>query len=130
MAGTTPEQKQFYQEQALQLGVPAEWIADFLRRNPGDEHRILEGYAGEAGGTGAAIIAAHGGTGANVQSGPGGNLIVVGEYASPGLPAYYDMTAPSTGSPIGMGLFGGFSLTSLLVLGLMGVAAWYLLRRG
>lgn len=128
MAGTTEEQKRYYQEQALQLGVPAAWMADWLARNPGDEHRILEAYAGEAGGQGAAIIASRGGEGASVQSGAGGNLVVVGDYASPGLPP---PPADIAANPFSFG--GGFSLTSLLVLGLMGVAAWYLwksARRG
>lgn len=109
----TPEQEQFYQEQALQLGVPAAWIADFLARNPGDYHRILDGYAGEAGGNNPTARA--------IESAGGLSYL---ESLVPVAPTPQPTSASTGGGFVSGG--GGFSLTSMLVLALMAGAAWYL----
>lgn len=117
MAGLTLEQARFYEEQALQMGVPAAWIADYLARNPGDQHRILDAYAGEAGGmnpTARAIEAA-------------GGLEYLESLAParpPDPPPVPVGSGPSGFSLLGGG--GGLSLTSILVLLVMAGAGWYL----
>jgi hypothetical protein len=120
MAGLTLEQAQFFEEQALQMGVPAEWMADWLSRNPGDQHRILDAYAGEA----------------------GGQTAVAARIVQAGGLAHLDTLAPARPldpppiMPGGAGSFpalfggnGGFSLTTVLVLAAMAGAAWYLWRK-
>lgn len=102
------------------MGVPAAWIASFLQGNPGDEHRILEAYAGEAAGKGAEVIAAHGGV-----------RDASGDYAAPGLPPPPTALATGAGAPSGLSFSGsGFpSLTTLIVLAVAAAAAWYLIRK-
>lgn len=45
-----PQQQQSSQQQSSQVpsnlpaGIPADWAADFLRRNPGDQHRLASAY--------------------------------------------------------------------------------------
>lgn len=117
MAGLTLEQARFYEEQALQLGVPAGWIADFLAKNPGDQHRILDAYAGEAGGMTP--------TAALIQQAGGLEALEALAPARPPDPP----PAPIGSGPSGFSLLGGsgsFSLTSLLILALMAGAGWYL----
>jgi hypothetical protein len=114
VAGLTLEQARFFEEQALQMGVPAAWMADWLSRNPGDQHRILDAYAGEA----------------------GGQTAVAQAITQAGGLAYLDTLAPARppdpppasvgGAGVTASSFGGFSITSILVLALMAGAAWYL----
>lgn len=122
MAGLTLEQAQFYETQALAMGVPAEWIVDFLASNPGDYHRILDAYAGEAGGSNPTARAIEAAGGLNYLE----TLVPVPSTSAPlVLGGGSGGQAPSSG-----GLFaGGLSLTSILVLGAAGLAAWWLLFR-
>lgn len=53
----TPEQYQAQIAQARAAGVPDEYIQAFLRGNPGDSNRILEGYASDDGGRYASAMA-------------------------------------------------------------------------
>ncbi len=116
MAGLTLEQARFYEEQALQMGVPAAWIADYLARNPGDQHRLLDAYAGEAGGQNPTARA--------IEAAGGLNYL---ESLVPARPADPPPVLSSGAGGFTPPLFdGGFSLSTLLVLAAMGVAAWYL----
>ena len=120
MAGLTLEQARFYEEQALAMGVPAQWMADWLARNPGDQHRILDAYAGEAGGmnpTARAIEAAGGLT----------YLESLAPARPPDPPP--GLVAGSGGGGIPLFGGGGFSITTLLFLAAMAGAAWYLWKK-
>ncbi len=117
MAGLTLEQARFYEEQALQMGVPAAWIADYLARNPGDYHRILDAYAGEAGGNNPTARA--------IESAGGLSYL---ESLVPVRPPDPPPGATVPGYTGGGSGGGGFSFTSILVIALMAGAAWYLYK--
>jgi hypothetical protein len=62
----TPAQYQAYIDEAIEMGVPADWAADWLSRNPWDSNRMLEAYNSEGGGDSSpddVMIAGSGGSG-------------------------------------------------------------------
>lgn len=99
-----------YAREAVANGVNDLWIADFLRRNPGDYHRIMAAASGDAGAFG------------GVARTTGGSSLVLSDLA----PAYQVQVRPGTAAPSALaGLAGG----SPIILLAVAAAAWFIYKR-
>jgi hypothetical protein len=87
---TRAQHERYYQE-ALDAGIPQDWLDDYLVRNPWDAHRAIEGYRSETTGSGIDQQTGQRGTPAGAASGgdwwsqnaPGGGMGDGGFGAAP-----------------------------------------------
>lgn len=95
-----------YVREAVAAGISDVWMADFIRRNPGDYHRLLAAAAGDP----------------VAGSAPSSSSLVLADLP----PSYQAQIRPNTGGGLSLaGLGGG----SPMILVAVAVAAWFIYKR-